>query len=175
MDITPTTLPEVKLIKAPIHHDDRGFFQETYRKDILRNSGITCDFVQDNHSRSDKGTLRGLHYQRAPMGQDKLVRCTRGRIIDVAVDMRPDSPRYLQWVSVELSSQNHHMLFIPKEFAHGFYTLEDTTDVHYKCSHYYEPKYEEGVMWNDPKIGIKWPLVTPTPIVSKKDLSYSLL
>lgn len=159
-------IPEVILIKPKIFADERGFFMEFYKQSEFTEAGINLTFVQDNHSRSRKGVLRGLHYQLHPKAQGKLVRCMRGKIWDVAVDIRRGSPTYAKWVSVELSEDNKYMLWIPPGFAHGFIALEDS-DMMYKCTAEYDPNLDRGIIWNDPTIGIKWPL--NEPILSGKD------
>ncbi|MBN9142668.1 MULTISPECIES: dTDP-4-dehydrorhamnose 3,5-epimerase [unclassified Novosphingobium] len=161
----------VRLIKPRRHGDARGWFTEVYSEPAFAELGITCRFVQDNHSLSVPAfTLRGLHFQTPPRGQDKLVRCIRGRIFDVAVDVRAGSPTYGQWVGAELSAQNGHQLFIPIGFAHGFLTLETDCEVTYKCSDTYAPAHDGGIRWDDPAIGIDWPLPSgAVPETSPKD------
>ncbi|NOU35965.1 MAG: dTDP-4-dehydrorhamnose 3,5-epimerase [Kiritimatiellaceae bacterium] len=156
MTIIETEIPEVKLLKPRFFPDDRGFFQQTYHEQQYREAGIDVRFVQDNWSRSTKGVLRGLHYQ-LEHAQDKLVHVVRGKVFDVAVDIRRGSPTFGQWVGEILSDENHHQLFIPKGFAHGFCVLSDEVDFVYKCSDFYTPGDEYGVHWNDPDIGIEWP------------------
>lgn len=155
------------MIEAVVHRDDRGFFLESYHKHQLAEAGITDDFVQDNHSRSSRGVLRGIHYQDLSAPMAKLVRCTSGRILDVAVDLRVGSPTFGRWLGQELSEENMHQLLIPVGFGHAFLTLSETADVQYKCSGYYAPAAEGAVLWNDPEIGIDWP--TATPVVSARD------
>ncbi|WP_461832272.1 dTDP-4-dehydrorhamnose 3,5-epimerase [Aquifex sp.] len=162
-------IPDVILIEPKVFGDERGFFMETYKSSEFKANGIKYEFVQDNHSRSQKGVLRGLHYQLKPMEQGKLVRCIRGRIWDVAVDIRKGSPWFGKWVAVELSEENKLMLWIPPGFAHGFVALEDGTEVIYKVTKEYSPELDRGIIWNDPDIGIKWPI--KNPILSKKDSS----
>lgn len=166
MDIRETSLPGVLLIEPRVFGDDRGFFMETYRADVLREAGITDAFVQDNHSRSARGVLRGLHYQE-PNAQGKLVRCTRGAIFDVAVDIRRGSPSFGRWFGLELSDANKRMLWIPPGFAHGFCALEDHSDLVYKCTTLYDAASDRSIFWNDPDIGIGWPI--EEPILSAKD------
>lgn len=150
--------------------DERGWFSETWNAAKLSTLGICCDFSQDNHSLSRKaGTLRGLHFQAAPFAQAKLVRCIRGSIYDVAVDIRRDSPTFGRWVGVELSAENGKQLFIPVGFAHGFLTLEADTEVCYKVDNPYRPHFEYGLNWQDDGVGINWPSLTSAPILSKKD------
>jgi dTDP-4-dehydrorhamnose 3,5-epimerase len=168
LKISETTLPGVLLIEPKVFGDDRGFFMETYRSDILREAGITDAFVQDNHSRSARGVLRGLHYQE-PNAQGKLVRCTRGAIFDVAVDIRRGSPSFARWFGLELSEANKLMLWIPPGFAHGFCALEDDSDLVYKCTKLYDKASDQSILWNDPEIGIEWPIAEP--VLSDKDSS----
>jgi dTDP-4-dehydrorhamnose 3,5-epimerase len=165
--IVRTDLPEVLVVETDYARDERGFFIESYHRQRYIDHGIECVFVQDNHSRSSKDVLRGLHYQdqRAPM--DKLIRCTAGRILDVAVDLRRSSPRFGRWIAVELSSDNMWQLFVPVGFAHGFLALTDGVEVQYKCSGYYTPSSEGSVRWDDPTIAIDWPI--RTPILSARD------
>lgn len=167
----------VHLIETRRHGDARGWFTETYNRDRFAALGITCSFVQDNHSLSAPAfTLRGLHFQTPPHGQDKLVRCVRGRIFDVAVDVRNGSPTWGQWVGAELSADNGRQLFVPVGFAHGFLTLEPDCEVVYKCSGLYAPAHDAGVRWDDPAIGIDWPLPAGTaPELSAKDKVQPLL
>ncbi len=155
------------LITPDIFPDDRGFFLESYNKKIFLENGIDVDFVQDNHSRSSKGVLRGLHFQRPPFAQDKLIRVTQGEVYDVVVDLRKSSGTYGKWEGVRLSEDNKQMLFIPQGFAHGFLVLSDTVDFQYKVSNYYSKEHDGGVLWNDPDIGINWPL--DDVILSEKD------
>lgn len=166
MRFTPQSIPEVILVEPTVYPDSRGFFLESYHAERFAAGGIPCAFVQDNHSRSVKDTLRGLHYQREP-GQAKLVRCVRGRIWDVAVDIRPASPTFGQWVAQELSEANKRMLFVPVGFAHGFAVLSDEADVLYKCSHYYIAETEAGLAWDDPDVAVPWPIATP--LLSARD------
>ncbi len=170
MKATPTSIPEVLIIEPRVFGDSRGFFFESFnQKDFCQTTGLDVSFVQDNHSRSVKGVLRGLHYQiRQPQG--KLVRVVRGAVFDVAVDIRKSSSNFGQWVGVELTEDNHRQLWIPPGFAHGFYVLSDSADFLYKTSDYYSPDFERGLLWNDPRIGISWPIETGTqPVVSVKD------
>lgn len=166
MEFIDTKIKEVKLIKPKIHGDSRGFFLETYQKKQYKDAGIHYDFVQDNHSRSKKNTLRGLHYQLDKM-QGKLVRVSNGSVYDVAVDMREGSPTYKEYVSFILSDENQYQLYIPPGFAHGFCVISDNADFEYKCTEFYNPNSEVGIMWNDPDLGIDWPV--SDPIVSDKD------
>ncbi len=169
-----TKIDGLIIIKPTVFQDDRGFFMETYSKREFSQNGINVEFVQDNHSRSTKGVLRGLHFQKPPFSQDKLVRCTHGEVLDVAVDIRSNSPTFGQYESVLLSEENKTMLFIPKGFAHAFLVLSDVADFQYKCSNFYNKESESGLLWNDPDINIAWPvmadLVSATPyILSEKD------
>jgi len=159
---------DVILIKPKIFGDNRGFFMETYKKSEFEVNGITSDFVQDNHSKSSKGVLRGLHYQKSPHEQEKLIRCIKGKIRDVAVDIRPDSKTFGQYVKVELSEDNKNMLFIPKGFAHGFVALTDEVEILYKTSAQYAPDYDCGIMWNDSDLNIDWE-IDFEPTLSEKD------
>lgn len=168
MQVTETALPEVKILEPTYFEDSRGYFCETYSKRALAEYGIHCEFVQDNHSLTlKKGTIRGIHFQKNPHPQSKLVRCIRGRILDVAVDLRRDSPTYKQWVQVELSAKNHKQLWIPAGFGHGLITLEDNCEVQYKVDEFYFPECDRGIAWNDPAIGVAWG--TSSPILSEKD------
>jgi dTDP-4-dehydrorhamnose 3,5-epimerase len=156
MEVIPTLLPEVLVIEPEVYGDERGFFVETWHARKYAERGLQLDFVQDNHSRSAKGVLRGLHYQlREPQG--KLVRVVRGRVFDVSVDIRRGSPTFGRWVGIELSGENHRQMYIPPGFAHGFCVLSDSADFLYKCSTFYAPDDEYGILWSDPDIGIQWP------------------
>lgn len=157
-EVIDTDLPQLKIIKPKVFADNRGFFMEFFKKSDFEKAGIDTDFVQDNHSKSVKGVLRGLHYQKEPKAQGKLVRCVKGAIFDVAVDIRKGSPTFGRWFAVQLSEENKLMVWIPKGFAHGFLTLTEEAEVIYKVSGAeYSPEYETGIKWNDPDIGIKWP------------------
>ena len=160
-------IPDVILIKPKVFEDERGFFMETYKKSDFEKAGIKGEFVQDNHSKSKYGVLRGLHFQKGPYAQAKIVRCIRGVIYDVAVDLRKNSPTFGEYVGVLLSEFNKYQLYIPKGFAHGFVVLSDVAEVAYKVDNVYAPDYEGGLIWNDPDVGIKWPI--ENPIVSEKD------
>jgi dTDP-4-dehydrorhamnose 3,5-epimerase len=164
-------IPDVVLIVPKVFRDERGYFMETYKRSEFEVEGINVDFIQDNHSYSIKGVLRGLHYQKKPKVQGKLVRCVVGRIFDVAVDIRKDSPTFGKWVAVELSEENGYMLWIPEGFAHGFLVLSDFVHVIYKVSGAeYSPEHDAGIIWNDEDIAIKWPLDQVDRIVlSQKD------
>jgi len=164
----PTTLPEVIIIEPKVFSDPRGWFQETYSLRDFKKLGIDTTFVQDNHSYSErKGVLRGMHYQAAPFEQAKLVRCTRGSILDVVVDLREGSPRFGRWMSLVLSAENRRQLFVPKGFAHGFLTLEDGCEVQYKVDGYFNAENERTIRYDDPDIGIEWGI--DEPILSEKD------
>jgi dTDP-4-dehydrorhamnose 3,5-epimerase len=171
MNFTPTSIPDVIRIEPRVFGDARGFFMETYRDDQLAAAGITAHFVQDNHSGSQKNILRGLHYQiRQPQG--KLVRVVSGEIFDVAVDLRRSSPTFGRWTGEILSIDNKRMLWIPSGFAHGFYVLSDRAEVLYKATDYYSPEWERTLLWNDPTLGIRWPIPPGTePVLSAKDAS----
>lgn len=167
MEFRPTDLPGVLLVVPEVFEDSRGFFFESFHAGKYAEGGIDVSFVQDNHSKSLKGTLRGLHAQyRKPQG--KLVRVLQGEIFDVAVDARKGSPFFGKWVGVSLSSENRHQIYVPPGFVHGFCVISDTAEVEYKCTDLYDPGYEMTVMWNDPEIGVEWPV--EDPILSAKDL-----
>lgn len=165
--VTTTPLEGVLVINVDFFRDERGFFTESWNKRDFAKAGIPFDFVQDSHSRSEHGVIRGLHYQdmRAPMA--KLVRCTLGRIFDVAVDLRLSSPSFGKWFSIELTSENHTQLFVPVGFAHGFAALSDVCEVQYKQTGFYEPATEGGIIWNDTEVAIVWPF--KNPLLSKRD------
>jgi dTDP-4-dehydrorhamnose 3,5-epimerase len=168
MKVTPGTLPEVLVLEPRVFGDERGFFLESYNQRVFREAaGIDANFVQDNHSRSARHVLRGLHYQ-LKHAQGKLVRVVAGEAFDVAVDLRRSSPRYGRWMGLHLSAENKRMLWIPAGFAHGFLALSESTEVLYKTTDYYAPEHERCVLWNDPDIGVDWPL-TGVPLVSEKD------
>lgn len=170
MEFTPTKIPDVVLVQPKIFEDPRGFFMETYREDRFSAGGIPQRFVQENHSCSQKGVLRGLHYQLRNT-QGKLVRAISGEIYDVAVDIRRSSPTFGEWVGIILSAESRQQLWVPTGFAHGFYVLSDSAEVIYKVTDYYAPEWERNILWNDPKIGIEWPLHGNSfPILSKKDV-----
>ena len=172
MKITQTRIPEVLIIEPDVFGDSRGFFMETWHARKYAELGLNVDFVQDNHSRSSKGILRGLHYQlKHPQG--KLVRVTNGAVFDVAVDVRKGSPTFGQWVSVELTGDNHKQFYVPPGFAHGFCVLSESADFLYKCTDFYAPEYEHGILWSDPDIGIDWPASDFT--ISDKDAQNKLL
>lgn len=166
MKVTETKLPSVLTIEPTIFGDSRGFFKETFQAEYYREAGIEYVFVQDNYSRSQKGVLRGLHFQiKKPQG--KLVSCLKGVVFDVAVDIDPVSVTYGQYVGVELTEENHKQLWVPPGYAHGFCVLSETADVQYKCTDYYDPSDEGGVIWNDPTAAIEWPILNP--LLSSKD------
>ncbi len=172
MHVIPTALAGVLVLEPRVFGDDRGFFMESYnRRSFAQATGLDIDFVQDNHSRSRKGVLRGLHYQlRQPQG--KLVRVTHGAVFDVAVDIRRGSPTFGRWVGVELSADNHRQLWVPPGLAHGFVVLSDSADFLYKTTDYYAPEHERSIAWDDPAIGIDWPLAAhgiTAPLLSAKD------
>jgi len=169
-----TEIPDVYLIEPDIHGDHRGFFMESYNRRRFAEVGIDCNFVQDNHSRSSAGVLRGLHYQLGNP-QAKLVRATRGRVFDVVVDLRRSSPTYSRWFGAELSEDNRRMLFAPEGFGHGFLVLSDVAEFQYKCSDFYNPEEERGIVWNDPALAIDWPLDGTDPILSDRDLRWPTL
>jgi dTDP-4-dehydrorhamnose 3,5-epimerase len=163
-----TSLPDVWILKPRVFADNRGFFMESYNRRDLASIGIDEDFVQDNHSQSRRGVLRGLHYQLG-VPQAKLVRVTRGSVFDVAVDIRRGSPSFGRWMGADLTEDNNLMMFIPRGFAHGFLVLSETAEFQYKCSDYYSPEEERGIAWNDPRIGIEWPFGDVEPILSGRD------
>ena len=175
MHFQPTEIPDVILIKPQVFKDERGFFQETYQKSRFAEMGITADFVQDNHSGSRKNILRGLHYQ-IQNTQGKLVRAIKGEIYDVAVDIRRSSPTFKQWVGVRLSAERHEQLWVPPGFAHGFLTLSDWVEIIYKTTDIYAPQHERTLLWNDPAVGVIWPLSEGfAPEMSAKDMQGKLL
>jgi dTDP-4-dehydrorhamnose 3,5-epimerase len=174
MNIIETAIEGVLIVEPKVFGDERGFFMESWNARTFSDAGLDIDFVQDNHSRSSRGVLRGLHYQ-SPNPQGKLVRVTAGAVFDVAVDMRRSSPSFGKWVGVELSAANKRMLWVPEGMAHGFLCLEDGTDFLYKCRGFYEPANEHSLLWNDPAIGIDWPLDGIEPQLNAKDLAGKLL
>ncbi|MSO40687.1 MAG: dTDP-4-dehydrorhamnose 3,5-epimerase [Solirubrobacterales bacterium] len=167
-----TGLDGLILIEAESFRDERGFLVESFRDEDFRRLGVDADFVQENHSRSIVGTLRGIHFQTSP-GQAKLVRCVRGRIWDLAVDLRRDSPTYKHWEGYELSDENHRQLLVPVGFGHGFSVVSDVADVTYKLSSYYDPATEAGIRWDDPEVGIEWPAIGR--LISKRDREAPML
>lgn len=175
MQFIPTAIPEVILVKPDVFGDDRGYFMETWQRKKFAEGGIDYDFVQDNHSRSVCGTLRGLHYQ-AKQPQGKLVRVTAGEVFDVAVDIRRDSPTFGQWVGETLNDDNKHMLWVPPGFAHGFYVTSDIAEFQYKCTDYYAPGHERCIRWDDATLNIAWPINSDVAVlVSEKDQQGKLL
>ncbi|MEP6607073.1 MAG: dTDP-4-dehydrorhamnose 3,5-epimerase [Burkholderiaceae bacterium] len=167
MEIVPTALPDVLLIKPKVWSDERGFFLESWNEHAFERAGLQVHFRQDNHSRSVRNVVRGLHYQ-LDRPQGKLVRCTRGVVFDVAVDLRRSSPTFRRWIGIVLSERNQQMLWIPPGFAHGFLVTSDEADVHYKASELYDARSDRAVLWNDPQLAIDWPL-SGAPLLSKKD------
>ncbi|MGB9714863.1 MAG: dTDP-4-dehydrorhamnose 3,5-epimerase [Thermodesulfovibrionales bacterium] len=166
-----TTLKGAFIIELEKRVDSRGFFARAWCRKEFEDNGLIKEMVQANVSfNKKKGTLRGMHYQITPYEEAKLVRCTRGAIYDVIIDLRPDSPTYKQWVSVELTSENYKMVYVPENFAHGFITLEDNTEVTYLVSEFYSPEFERGIRYNDPSFGIQWPI--PISVISEKDKSW---
>jgi dTDP-4-dehydrorhamnose 3,5-epimerase len=173
MKFTPTKIPDVIVVEPDVFGDNRGFFMETWQAKKFAEGGISANFVQDNHSRSNQGTLRGLHYQ-VSSPQGKLVRVLDGQVFDVAVDLRSKSPTFGQWVGEILSDENKKMLWIPEGFAHGFYVLSKTADFFYKCTDFYNPEWERTLRWDDPDLGIDWPLINgETPNLAAKDKNAS--
>jgi len=168
MKITETAIPEVLLFEPTVHGDARGYFMETFRAAFFSERGLDLEFLQDNQSRSAQGTLRGLHFQRE-FPQGKLVRVIAGEVFDVAVDLRESSATFGQWIGEVLSAENHRQLWVPPGFAHGFYVLSDSADLCYKCTDYYHPEDGHSLLWNDPDIGIEWPLLSSEPLLSAKD------
>jgi len=167
--VTPTAIPEVLVFEPKVFGDDRGFFFESFNQKVFDAAiGRHVEFVQDNHSRSAKGVLRGLHYQ-IQQPQGKLVRVTRGSVFDVAVDIRKSSPSFGKWVGVELSAENHRQLWVPEGFAHGFVVTSDSADFLYKTTDFYAPQLERSILWDDPRLGIQWPDVGANPVLSAKD------
>ena len=176
LEIQPLRLSDVKVVKARSRADRRGSFCEVYSHRTFGEAGLSFDFVQDNQSISTAaGTVRGLHYQTSPWGQDKLVRVLRGRILDVVVDIRRSSPTFLEWVKFELSADDGNQLLIPIGFAHGFCTLEPDTHVLYKVSNYYAPSHEFGIRWDDPQLAIDWPVQRDRAVLSEKDAKLPLI
>ncbi|MCL4488513.1 MAG: dTDP-4-dehydrorhamnose 3,5-epimerase [Chloroflexi bacterium] len=172
-DFEPLEIGDVILIKPQGAIDQRGFFREIYKLSDFRAHGIGVPFVQENHSRSAQGVLRGLHYQKNPQAQGKLLSVSRGRVFDVAVDIRRGSPDYGRWVGMELSDENGHMLYVPPGFAHGFCVLSEQADLIYKVTTEYAPDLERGILWNDPAIGVRWPIEDPR--LSSRDVKLPLL
>ena len=175
MQVTRLAIPDVLVLTPQVFGDDRGFFFESFNQQKFeRATGVQTHFVQDNHSRSQRGVLRGLHYQLAPKAQGKLVRVVAGEVFDVAVDIRRHSATFGRWVGARLSAENKQQMWIPEGFAHGFVTLTETAEFLYKTTDYYSPAHERCIAWNDPAIGVEWPIST-APLLSGKDLSGSVL
>jgi len=176
MQIIETEIPDVKILSPKKLGDHRGFFSETYNRKLFADAGITCEFVQDNHSLSgNKGVVRGLHYQLPPAAQHKLVRVVHGAILDVALDIRRNSPTFGRHVSAIVSAENWKQMFVPIGFAHGFVTLEANTQVIYKVSDYYSPQHERGIRWNDPALKIDWGIAIEQAILSQRDTQHPVL
>lgn len=174
MKIINTLIPDVKIIEPKVFGDERGFFLETFRDDWFRSNIADVTFVQENHSKSSKGVLRGLHYQ-TQQSQGKLVRVVSGEVFDVAVDMCKSSPTFGQWFGAILSAENKRQLWVPAGFAHGFYVMSEFAETVYKCTDYYAPEFEKSVLWNDPTLAIDWPILQgETPVLSLKDQAASL-
>jgi dTDP-4-dehydrorhamnose 3,5-epimerase len=173
MNIERFEIKGLVLFQPRVFKDERGYFMETYNKNVFAEAGIDVNFVQDNASHSAKGVIRGIHFQRPPHAQDKLVRVVRGEVLDVAVDLRTDSPTYGTYQTVILSEENRNIFFIPKGFAHGFSVLSDVADFEYKVSDFYHPECEGGIIWNDPDLAINWKV--RTPIIGKKDMELPAL
>ncbi|GKQ75878.1 dTDP-4-dehydrorhamnose 3,5-epimerase [Aeromonas caviae] len=170
MNVIKTAIRDVLIFEPKVFGDERGFFFESFNHKLFEEAvGYQVNFVQDNHSKSSKGVLRGLHYQLPPHAQGKLVRCVAGEVFDVAVDIRKSSPTFGQWVGVHLSGENKRQLWIPEGFAHGFVTLTDTAEFLYKTTDYYEPSAERSILWNDDRLAIAWPITSPGPLLSSKD------
>jgi dTDP-4-dehydrorhamnose 3,5-epimerase len=168
MLVENTQIADVLLITPRVFADERGFFMETWNQNVFAKKGMNFNFVQDNHSKSVKGTLRGLHYQ-TENTQGKLVRVTLGKVFDVAVDLRKNSPTFGKWVGAVLSDENRQMLWVPPQFAHGFYVMSEIAEFQYKCTDFYNPAAEKTIIWNDSDIGIEWPLNSEQPLLSEKD------
>lgn len=174
MKVTKTELDGVVIVEPVVFGDHRGFFMESWSKQKFEEAGLFYDFIQDNHSSSAvKGTLRGIHFQRGDKAQAKLVRCVKGAVLDVAVDLRPNSPTYKKWVGVELSDENKKQLLIPRGFGHAFLTLTDDVEFLYKADNYYAPEADGGIRWDDPEIGVNWGV--EEPVLSQKDANAPLL
>lgn len=167
MEIIETDIPDLYIVKPTVFEDNRGYFFESYNKELFLRNGIDQNFVQDNESKSQKNVLRGLHFQKPPFAQGKLVRVIRGAVLDVAVDIRKSSPTYGKWASIELTQDNKWMYWVPPGFAHGFVTLEDNTTFFYKCTNVYNKESEGSILWNDPDLNIDWRV--DEPILSEKD------
>lgn len=169
MHVTPTEIPGLLIVQPRIFEDSRGYFFESYNREALASQGINAEFVQDNQSLSQKGVLRGLHFQMPPYTQGKLVTVIKGAVLDVAVDLRKGSPTYGKHVAIELTEKNKTMFWVPEGFAHGFVTLEDNTIFSYKCTNFYHKESERSILWNDPEIGIEWGI--RDPLLSEKDIA----
>lgn len=169
MRFTPTAIPDVIVVEPDVFGDERGFFMETWRQTDFAEVGINAEFVQDNHSKSTKGILRGLHYQ-IPKAQGKLVRVISGDVFDVAIDLRRNSPTFGKWVGEIISSENKKQLWLPPGFAHGFLVMSETAEFVYKCTDYYAPQHERCIVWDDPDVGIEWPQLEQAPVLSQKDI-----
>jgi dTDP-4-dehydrorhamnose 3,5-epimerase len=175
MKVTPTHIPDLLILEPDLYHDERGFFYESFNQQAFSQAtGLDLTFVQDNHSRSAHGVLRGLHYQLSPCAQGKLVRCIRGAVWDVALDIRKSSATFGQWAGVDLTDSNHRQFWIPAGFAHGFVVLGDSADFLYKTTAYYAPESDRCILWDDPEIKITWPLTGFAPQLSSKDLAGKL-
>jgi dTDP-4-dehydrorhamnose 3,5-epimerase len=170
MHFTPLEIPDLILFEPKVFADERGFFLESYHKQRFLEAGIIFDFIQDNHSKSKQGVLRGLHYQ-IHQAQGKLIRVISGEIYDVAVDIRKSSPFFSKWVGIFISAEKKNQLWIPPGFAHGFYVVSDWAEVLYKATDYYAPQWERTLLWNDPALGIEWPVQNTLPVLSQKDLN----
>lgn len=175
MNIIKTNIPEVIIIEPRIFQDDRGYFFESYSEKLFHKEVRTVDFVQDNESKSSYGVIRGLHFQRPPHCQSKLVRVIKGKVLDVAVDIRKGSPTFGQYVAVELSEENKRQLFVPRGFAHGFSVLSEEAIFQYKCDNFYAPTYEGAIAWDDPDLGIDWQIPMDKAIISSKDQTHPTL
>jgi dTDP-4-dehydrorhamnose 3,5-epimerase len=173
VNFLPTELPDVVVVEPKVFGDERGFFLESFQAKKFAEAGLPDRFVQQNRSRSAKGVLRGLHYQLPPHAQGKLVHVAAGEVFDVAVDVRRSSPTFGKWVAATLSAENHRALYLPPGFAHGFYVLSDTADVEYEVTDFWSPPSERSIRWNDPTLGVAWPITTP-PILSPKDAAATL-
>ena len=172
MEFIQTEIPDIILVKPNVIEDHRGFFMESYHIKKFKIGGINCTFVQENHAKSVQNTLRGLHFQ-VQYPQAKLLRCLKGKVFDVAVDIRQDSPYFGKWVGEELSEENRYQLYIPEGFAHGYYVMSETAEIAYKCSEIYHPQDEQGIRWNDPEIAINWP--SQNPILSENDKALPMM
>ena len=174
MKIIASNIPDVLIFEPTVYNDDRGYFMETWRQSVFNERGLDTTFVQENHSKSNRGTLRGLHYQQKnPQG--KLARVISGEVFDVAVDLRKGSAYFRQWVGVVLSAENKKQIWVPPGFAHGFYVMSDSAELIYKCTEYYDPEDDHCLLWNDKTVGIDWPLLDPSPFLSDKDKNAKLL